>query len=112
VGTISFLAAHGEELQGLIKQVENFIKFGFFNYQRFTASEMKEILSALASDFRASGHWYKCPNGHLYAIGECGGAMQQSVCNECGAVIGGTHHALVSDNSAVADVVREVVGDR
>ena len=21
-----------------------------------------------------SGHWYECPNGHPYVIGECGGA--------------------------------------
>ena len=22
------------------------------------------------------GHWFTCPNGHPYFIGECGGAMQ------------------------------------
>jgi len=21
-----------------------------------------------------SGNWFECPNGHTYAIGECGGA--------------------------------------
>ena len=36
-----------------------------------------------------SGHWYECPNGHPYVIGECGGAMQKSVCPECKAEIGG-----------------------
>lgn len=34
------------------------------------------------------GHWFKCPNGHLYAIGECGGATETATCNECGAAIG------------------------
>ena len=35
------------------------------------------------------GHYYKCPNGHYYAIGDCGGAMEVSRCPDCGAVIGG-----------------------
>lgn len=25
-----------------------------------------------------AGHLYECPNGHLFVIGECGGAMQVS----------------------------------
>ena len=39
------------------------------------------------------GHWYECPNGHVYAIGECGGAMEESKCPECNAKIGGTQLA-------------------
>ena len=35
------------------------------------------------------GHWFKCPNGHIYCIGECGGAMEKSVCPECKSEIGG-----------------------
>lgn len=31
------------------------------------------------------GHFYKCPNGHFYLIGDCGGAMEEAKCNECGA---------------------------
>ena len=46
----------------------------------------------------SKGHWYKCPNGHCYAIGECGGAMETSKCPECGAVIGGVRHTLQEDN--------------
>ncbi len=37
----------------------------------------------------SKGHWNKCPNGHFYVIGECGGAMQVSRCPDCRAVIGG-----------------------
>ena len=44
------------------------------------------------------GHWYECPNGHVYAIGECGGAMEESKCPECNAKIGGTQHSLTSGN--------------
>lgn len=47
------------------------------------------------------GHWYKCPNGHIYAIGECGGAMQLGKCPECKSTIGGGSHRL-HDGNAVA----------
>jgi hypothetical protein len=36
--------------------------------------------------------------GHVYAIGDCGGAMQESRCPECNASIGGRNHALTSGN--------------
>lgn len=45
------------------------------------------------------GHWYKCPNGHLYTIGECGGAMQKAKCPECRADIGGQNHQLTQGNA-------------
>lgn len=45
------------------------------------------------------GHYYKCPNGHIYAIGECGGAMEESKCPDCGAKIGGRQHTLTEGNS-------------
>ena len=44
------------------------------------------------------GSWFKCPNGHYYCIGDCGGAMVQANCPECGAVIGGKNHRLVGSN--------------
>ncbi|XP_014358196.2 NFX1-type zinc finger-containing protein 1 [Papilio machaon] len=45
-----------------------------------------------------AGHWYKCPNGHFYCIGECGGAMEVGQCVECGARIGGSSHRLLGTN--------------
>jgi hypothetical protein len=53
---------------------------------------------AAASDARA---WYTCPNGHRYAIGNCGKAMEKAKCVECGAPIGGTAHKLTGDNRAL-----------
>lgn len=50
------------------------------------------------------GHWYKCPNGHVYAIGECGGATQRSKCPECGRTIGGGSHTLESDNAVATEM--------
>ncbi|KAG8194822.1 hypothetical protein JTE90_017261 [Oedothorax gibbosus] len=57
--------------------------------------EKTDILKAMGL---SAGHWYQCPNGHVYCITECGGAMEESRCNECGARIGGAHHALRNDN--------------
>lgn len=57
--------------------------------------ERTQILKAMGL---TQGHWFKCPNGHIYAIGECGGAMQEAKCNECGAKIGGGSHQLRTDN--------------
>lgn len=63
--------------------------------------EKKEILSAMGF---ARGHWYSCPNGHVYCIADCGGAMHESKCNECGATIGGGNHSLRSDNRVATEM--------
>ncbi|NWU16427.1 ZNFX1 protein, partial [Cephalopterus ornatus] len=58
-------------------------------------AERVEIVQAIGCP---RGHWFKCRNGHIYVIGECGGAMEKSKCPECHAVIGGTNHTLESSN--------------
>jgi predicted molibdopterin-dependent oxidoreductase YjgC len=45
-----------------------------------------------------SSHWYECPNGHPYFIGNCGQAMETSRCIECGEPVGGNSHSLLSSN--------------
>ncbi|KAM9296225.1 NFX1-type zinc finger-containing protein 1 [Gastrophryne carolinensis] len=50
------------------------------------------------------GHWYKCSNGHIYCITECGGAMQLSRCPECKQEIGGENHTLVSSNRLASEM--------
>lgn len=59
------------------------------------------VLKAMAFKI---GHWYKCPNGHVYAIGDCGGAMEESKCPECGAAIGGESHRLIGDNAVATEM--------
>jgi ERCC4-type nuclease len=39
-----------------------------YNFKEF----MDEIMKATGI---GKNHWNKCPNGHYYAIGDCGGAM-------------------------------------
>ena len=59
-------------------------------------SEISVIVNAMSEYVT----WYKCRNGHLYSIGECGGAMAISYCNHpgCGAIIGGTNHVSAAGN--------------
>jgi hypothetical protein len=60
---------------------------------------IKSIVTAM-SDYggSSSSHWFECPNGHPYFIGECGGAMQTSLCIECRAPVGGSSHRLLASN--------------
>ena len=60
-------------------------------------AERKEIVKAMGM---GRGSWYQCPNGHVYAIGECHGAMQRSRCPDCGSAIGGMNHRLEDSNQA------------
>jgi hypothetical protein len=68
---------------------------------KVTDAERKEIVRAMG--FK-QGHWYKCPNGHIYIITECGGAMEKSLCNDCGAEIGGSGHRLLQSNSVATEM--------
>ena len=82
-------------------------------YQPVSAEEKKEVFKALRKDVGAGqgsfgGHWYTCPNGHIYCIGECGGAVSEAKCPDCGAIIGGGGHRLRGDNQPANDFLREV----
>ena len=47
------------------------------------------------------GHWYTCPNGHIFSMSECGG-MQVVKCNECGEAIGGGSHNDLQSTQSVS----------
>ena len=68
-------------------------------YEEVTAEEIAAIKDAMVSGSGGlathSGHWYNCVNGHPFAIGECGMAMELARCPECGAPVGGEHHRTV-----------------
>ncbi|KAF9173648.1 hypothetical protein BGX21_010527 [Mortierella sp. AD011] len=69
-------------------------------YHQVTTREKVQLFRAMSQELGGTGHWYRCPNGHTYVIGNCGGAMQQSTCYECGAPIGGSSHRLQTGNTA------------
>lgn len=79
----------GPEIDAVRKSLRN----GTF-YELVSAEERKAISLAMKYEFRGSGHWYACANGHPFTIGECGMPMEQARCPECGERIGGTNHTM------------------
>ncbi|KAG4430772.1 hypothetical protein IFR05_013741 [Cadophora sp. M221] len=84
----------------LEKAVDNILGLlGKERYEEVAAEELAAIKQAMVSGYGGiathSGHWYKCENGHPFAIGECGMPMERARCPECGAMIGGQHHRAV-----------------
>eukprot|EP00899_Mesostigma_viride_P026981 jgi/Mesvir1/7468/Mv25119-RA.2 len=71
--------------------------------ERLAREEMDAMVGAMRGQVRAGG-WYRCPNGHPYAIGDCGGAMQEARCPTCGRAIGGRQHRLRADNQNALDI--------
>eukprot|EP00735_Rhodelphis_limneticus_P012595 TRINITY_DN58_c0_g1::TRINITY_DN58_c0_g1_i1::g.14803::m.14803 TRINITY_DN58_c0_g1::TRINITY_DN58_c0_g1_i1::g.14803 ORF type:complete len:248 (+),score=34.89,sp/Q8R151/ZNFX1_MOUSE/39.55/5e-29,sp/Q8R151/ZNFX1_MOUSE/44.90/3e-15,sp/Q8R151/ZNFX1_MOUSE/43.37/2e-07,zf-RING_2/PF13639.1/1.5e+04,zf-RING_2/PF13639.1/1e-06,zf-RING_2/PF13639.1/1.5e+03 TRINITY_DN58_c0_g1_i1:1033-1776(+) len=67
---------------------------------QLTKEELDGVVNAMRIEGHnaGAGHWFACPNGHPYFIGECGGAMQLSRCPECDAPIGGGQHQVVQGN--------------
>lgn len=63
--------------------------------------ERKMIVSAVKLP---PGHWHKCPQGHVYLITECGGAMESRRCPDCNATIGGGSHRLASGNQVATEM--------
>lgn len=66
-----------------------------------TESERAMIVKAMNL---SQGHWFKCPNGHVYVITECGGAEQVGKCNECNEDIGGSQHRLLRSNQLAPEM--------
>ncbi|KAL7271872.1 hypothetical protein RUND412_005345 [Rhizina undulata] len=63
-------------------------------YAVVTPEERMAVIAAMRAEFSGSGHWYRCRNGHPFTIGNCGGAVTQSTCPECGAPVGGQGYQL------------------
>ncbi|QDS72075.1 hypothetical protein FKW77_003074 [Venturia effusa] len=92
-----------------LEAVEKMLKNGTF-YDPITSDEMKEVLAAMATEFRGTGHWYYCSNGHPFTIGECGMPMERARCPQCGASIGGQNHTAVDGVSRAADLEEQLRG--
>ena len=73
-----------DDIEATINKIRR--KFGF---EGLIPEERVMIVKAM--NF-AKGHWYKCPNGHISAKGQCGGVNQQRACPKCGETIGGEYN--------------------
>jgi hypothetical protein len=67
-------------------------------------SPVEDLRKVIISSELENLDFYRCPNGHIYSIGDCGAAVEVAVCPECKAQIGGTSHQLVRDNTFAHDV--------
>jgi len=81
------------KLKGLIAQIKEVCK----NVPGLAITDVERVQIVRAMGL-APGRWFECPNGHLYTIGECGGAVTQSRCPECGSAIGGQRYNLHEGN--------------
>ncbi|GFR83414.1 NFX1-type zinc finger-containing protein 1, partial [Elysia marginata] len=81
--------------------VDNLSKLMPESHIALTAQEKMDIVRAVNV---SAGAWYQCPNNHIYAIGECGQAMEEARCPECQATIGGTNHRLRDDNARASQM--------
>ncbi|KAF4124507.1 Superfamily I DNA and/or RNA helicase [Geosmithia morbida] len=81
-------------LQPLLAEVdatEKMLRDATF-YAPVSQKEKLDVFRAMQREFSGTGHWYTCANGHYFTIGECGGAMEERMCPDCGAPMGGQHH--------------------
>jgi hypothetical protein len=67
-------------------------------HESYSLEDVDNLLAQLIVQRVERGYYFVCPNVHPYLIGECGGAMQQSKCPDCGEVVGGGNHALSAGN--------------
>ncbi|KAE8382302.1 hypothetical protein BDV26DRAFT_299696 [Aspergillus bertholletiae] len=107
--------AHPEQVRGLADEIEGTLKMliGGTFYTPVASEERMAVVTAMAREFRGTGHWYRSENNHPFTIGECGGAMQISTCPECGARVGGEDHQTVAgvtrDNDLEASLARLMI---
>jgi hypothetical protein len=79
-------------------------------YMPVSNEEKAAVYRAMARDFRGTGHWYYCENGHPFTIGECGRPMETSQCPQCGSPVGGHDHRTVSGVRPATDLEHQLGG--
>ena len=102
----SLCAAYPGQTQGLSDEVDSVERMleGLTFYTAVTNSERMAVIKAMAREFRGTGHWYYCQNGHPFTIGECGGAVQTTTCPECDAPVGGQNHRTANGVTRARDL--------
>ncbi|PLB46313.1 hypothetical protein P170DRAFT_479223 [Aspergillus steynii IBT 23096] len=100
------LAEHPGQTRGMMDEIDGAEKMlrGSTCYAAVTNEERMVIIKAMDTEFRGTGHWYYCRNGHPFTIGECGGAMETASCPECGAAVGGHNHRTVEGVTPASDL--------
>lgn len=94
-----------------VEEVEKMLRGSTF-YMPVSNEEKAAVYAAMARDFRGTGHWYYCENGHPFTIGECGMPMETSQCPQCGSPVGGHNHRAISGVRAATDIELQFGGVR
>ncbi|KAF5243075.1 hypothetical protein FAUST_2993 [Fusarium austroamericanum] len=97
-------------LKNEIDAAEEGLKGGV--YRPVTAEELRQVYAASMGELRGTGHWYMCRNGHPFTINNCGMAMEEATCPECGAPIGGRNHQSVAGVRHAAEIEEMAEGLR
>ena len=90
---------------GDLKAVSEMLESSTFT-TRVRDDEWRAVMAAMAKEFRGSGHWYTCENGHPFTVGECGMPMEQTRCPACGAQVGGQRHRPAEGVQHATDLER------
>ena len=103
---------HPGQTAGLPSEITDTEKMlrGSTFYLPVSNDEKAAVYAAMARDFRGTGHWYYCENGHPFTVGECGMPMERARCPQCGAVVGGENHRAVEGVRSARDLERQFAG--
>lgn len=94
-----------------VEDVEKMLRDSTF-YMPVSNEEKAAVYAAMAHDFRGTGHWYYCENGHPFTIGECGMPMETSQCPQCGSPVGGHDHRAIGGVRPATDLEHQFGGLR
>ncbi|KFY58167.1 hypothetical protein V496_06234 [Pseudogymnoascus sp. VKM F-4515 (FW-2607)] len=94
-----------------VEDAEKMLRDSTF-YMPVSNDEKAAVFAAMALDFRGTGHWYYCENGHPFTVGECGMPMETSQCPQCGSPVGGSHHRAVDGVRPATDLEQQFGGVR
>lgn len=92
-----------QPLEEAIQKMKRIMNDRLSDRQKMEVLKAVMIADPSIQAFNGRGHVSRCPNGHMYIIGECGQAMQQGRCPDCGAGIGGRSHVFAAGNSRLTD---------
>lgn len=93
-------------MENEIKDVERMLRDSTF-YLPVNNEEKAAVYAAMARDFRGTGHWYYCVNGHPFTVGECGMPMKPSRCPQCGSRVGGHDHRAIDGVTPATNFERQ-----
>ena len=126
----SFIRFNNDFLKDLSKKINNLCVFSKYIYEskisynlnfqfdinilrrlkmtNFNIENIQNYVNLINDDYKTiemlkslGTAWYRCPNGHFYVVGECGGPMQNAICPECHERIGGQGHIPNRGNQRV-----------